>query len=112
MADDYSRVREIVNRRFTPKVPDNPDLDLLLIDGGKGHVNAAAGVFISLGITPPVIVGLAKGLKRESVYLMNNGVISKVRMNNKLRLLAYVRDEAHRFAQKYHHLRRSKEALK
>ena len=112
MADDYSRVREIVNRRFTPKVHDNPDLDLLLIDGGKGHVNAAAGVFISLGITPPVIVGLAKGLKRESVYLMNNGVISKVRMNNKLRLLAYVRDEAHRFAQKYHHLRRSKEALK
>ena len=87
-------------------------VDLLLIDGGKGHVNAAAGVLSGLGITGPVIAGLAKGKKRETVYLLKQGVISKIRMSNKLRLLAYVRDEAHRFAQKYHHLRRSKEALK
>ncbi len=148
-ADDYSRIREIVRRRFyglarenvrvdpvrsehrsdrdSEDIRDNhPALggtksrtsdvsngvDLLLIDGGKGHVNAAAGVLSGLGITGPVIAGLAKGKKRETVYLMKQGVISKIMMSNKLRLLAYVRDEAHRFAQKYHHLRRSKEALK
>lgn len=111
MADDYSRIREIVRRRFYGLAKENIKVDLLLIDGGKGHVNAAAGVLSGLGMTAPVIVGLAKGKKRESVYLMKQGVISKIRMSHKLRLLAYVRDEAHRFAQKYHHLRRSKEAL-
>ena len=111
MADDYNRIREIVRRRFYGLSKENITVDLLLIDGGKGHVNAASGVLSALGITAPVIVGLAKGKKRESVYLMKQGVISKIRMNNKLRLLAYVRDEAHRFAQKYHHLIRSKEAL-
>jgi len=111
MADDYSRIREIVRRRFAGLVKEGVKVDLLLIDGGKGHVNAAAGVLSGLGITAPVIVGLAKGKKRESVYLLKPGVISKIRMTHKLRLLAYVRDEAHRFAQKYHHLRRSKEAL-
>jgi len=111
MADDYSRIKEIVRRRFYGLAKGNIKVDLLLIDGGKGHVNAAVSALSGLGITVPVIVGLAKGKKRESVYLMKQGVISKIRMSNKLRLLAYVRDEAHRFAQKYHHLRRSKEAL-
>ncbi|MBI5778283.1 MAG: UvrB/UvrC motif-containing protein [Planctomycetes bacterium] len=112
MADDYSRIREIVRRRFYGLSKENVNVDMLLIDGGKGHVNAAAGVFVFLDIAPPVIIGLTKGKKRETVYLLKQGVISKLRMNNKLRLLGYVRDEAHRFAQKYHHLRRSKEALK
>jgi excinuclease ABC subunit C len=113
MADDYSRIREIVRRRFYGLAKGNINVDLLLIDGGKGHINAAVGVLSGLGITAPVTVGLAKGKgkKRESVYLLKQGVISKIRMSNKLRLLAYVRDEAHRFAQRYHHLRRSKEAL-
>jgi len=112
MADDYSRIREIVRRRFYGLSKENVKVDLLLIDGGKGHVSAASGVLSALGITAPVIVGLTKGKKRETVYLLKTGAISKLRMNDKLRLLAYVRDEAHRFAQKYHHLRRSKEALK
>jgi excinuclease ABC subunit C len=114
VADDYSRIREVVRRRFVGLGKEGIAVDLLLIDGGKGHVNAAAGVLAGLGITGPVIVGLAKGKgkKRESVYLLKQGVISRIKMNNKLNLLAYVRDEAHRFAQRYHHLKRSREALR
>lgn len=111
MADDYSRIREIVRRRFGRLAQTDTKVDLLLIDGGKGHINATSGVLSSLGITAPVIVGLVKTGKMGTVYLMKQGVISRLRMNNKLRLLSYASDEAHRFAQKYHHLRRSKEAL-
>ncbi|MEW6026537.1 MAG: excinuclease ABC subunit UvrC [Planctomycetota bacterium] len=113
MADDYSRIREVVRRRFYGLSKENARVDLLLIDGGRGQVSAALGALEAIKITPPAIVGLAKGGgKRETVYLWKQGNISKLRMGNKLKLLAYARDEAHRFAQKYHHLIRSKEALK
>jgi len=122
VSDDYSRMKEVVHRRFSRLIQTNTKVDLLLIDGGKGHLKVVSTVFDNLldwtpgqagmKIKPPPIVGVAKGTKTETIYLLKDGTITKFRMNNNLRLLDYIRDEAHRFAKKYHHLRRSKETIK
>ncbi|MFH0889082.1 MAG: GIY-YIG nuclease family protein [Planctomycetota bacterium] len=112
VADDYSRIREVVHRRFSRLIQTDTKVDLLLVDGGKGHLKVASAVFDNMKIKPPPIIGLAKGTGIEKVYLLKNGMITKYKMNNKLKLLDYIRDEAHNFAQRYHHLRRSKETIK
>ena len=81
--------------------------DLLLIDGGKGQLNAAMAAFRDQQIKPPTVISLAK--REEEIYRPGQSdpiVIS--RGSFALRLLQYVRDESHRFAQHYHHLLRSK----
>ncbi|MFH1230378.1 MAG: GIY-YIG nuclease family protein [Planctomycetota bacterium] len=111
VADDYSRIKEIVRRRFSRLIQTDTKVDLFLIDGGKGHLKVVFTAFDNMKIKPPPIVGLAKGTGIETIYLLKNGVITKFKMNNKLKLLDYIRDEAHNFAQRYHHLRRSKETI-
>src|SRR5690606_29716453 len=84
--------------------------DILLIDGGKGQLNSAVQAFESLSLTPPLILSLAK--KEELVYV--HGRDEPLRLSRHafgLRLLQYVRDEAHRFAQHYHHLLRRKKTI-
>ena len=84
--------------------------DLLLIDGGKGQLNAALDAFRLLEIAPPPILSLAK--RDEEIFLP--GESEPIRLSKHayaLRLLQYVRDEAHRFAQHYHHLLRRKSSL-
>src|SRR5690606_5593230 len=84
--------------------------DILLIDGGKGQLNAALAAFETLDITPPVVLSLAK--REEEIYLP--GESEPLRLSKHayaLRLLQYVRDEAHRFAQHYHHILRRKSSL-
>jgi len=84
---------------------------VLLIDGGKGQLNAAASAFRSQGIEPPVLLSLAK--QQEEIYLP--GTTEPLRLSRHsfaLRLLQYVRDEAHRFAQHYHHILRDKSQFK
>ncbi len=81
--------------------------DILLIDGGKGQLNAALEVFRLLGKEPPCLISLAK--REEEIY--RPGDAEPIRLSRHaaaLRLLQYVRDEAHRFAQHYHHLLRRK----
>ena len=81
--------------------------DILLIDGGKGQLNAALEVFRMLGREPPCLISLAK--REEEIY--RPGDAEPVRLSRHaaaLRLLQYIRDEAHRFAQHYHHLLRRK----
>jgi excinuclease ABC subunit C len=107
--DDYSRIKEVVYRRFLRLSQSATGVDLLLIDGGRGHINKVLEIFDTLKITPPVMVGLAKAKKIETVYLLKDSVIKKFRMMDKLRLLGYIRDEAHRFAQKYFHFRKTRE---
>ncbi len=109
--DDYGSIHEVVSRRFK-RLFDEQDVfpDVLLIDGGKGQLNAAISAFESLGISPPVLLSLAK--KNEEVY--RPGISEPLRLSRHsfaLRLLQYVRDEAHRFAQHYHHMLRSKKQL-
>ena len=81
--------------------------DLVLIDGGKGQLNAVIETFIALDIKPPFTISLAK--QQEEVFVPGESESRKLsRHSFALRLLQYVRDEAHRFAQAYHHLLRRK----
>jgi excinuclease ABC subunit C len=106
--DDFASIREVVTRRFRRLVQqDEVFPDVLLIDGGKGQLNAALEAFGMLGIEPPVLLSLAK--REEEIY--RTGEAEPLRLSRRsaaLRLLQYVRDEAHRFAQHYHHILRRK----
>jgi excinuclease ABC subunit C len=111
--DDFASIREVVTRRFRnlPRraASDEEEIfpDILLIDGGKGQLNAALEAFRLLGREPPCLLSLAK--REEEVY--RPGETEPLRLSRHaaaLRLLQYVRDEAHRFAQHYHHILRRK----
>ncbi len=101
--DDFASMREVVTRRFR-RLSDQDDLfpDVLLIDGGKGQLHAAQEAFAALGIQPPVLLSLAK--REEEIFRPGDAEPLRLsRHSAALRLLQYVRDEAHRFAQHYHH---------
>jgi len=106
--DDFRSIHEVISRRFR-RLSDEQDAfpDLLMIDGGKGQLNAALAAFRDQEIEPPFMVSLAK--REEEIYLP--GDREPIRLGREsfaLRLLQYVRDEAHRFAQHYHHILRQK----
>jgi excinuclease ABC subunit C len=106
--DDFASMREVVARRFH-RLSEKEEVfpDILLIDGGKGQLNAALDAFRMLAIEPPVLISLAK--REEEIF--RPGESEPIRLSRHaaaLRLLQYVRDEAHRFAQHYHHLLRRK----
>ncbi|BBO32211.1 UvrB/UvrC motif-containing protein [Lacipirellula parvula] len=109
--DDYASMHEVVARRFRRLEREGEVFpDILLIDGGKGQLGKALTAFETLGIKPPLVLSLAK--KEELIYVM--GRDEPLRLSRHafaLRLLQYVRDEAHRFAQHYHHLLRRKRTL-
>jgi len=109
--DDFASIHEVISRRFQ-RLHDESEMfpDLLLIDGGKGQLSAGLAAFRELGITPPTVISLAK--REEEIYLP--GADEPLRLSRHafaLRLLQYVRDEAHRFAQHYHHQLRRKTML-
>jgi len=106
--DDFASMREIVSRRFRRlQAEGEPFPDLLLIDGGKGQLNAVMETFAMLEIKPPFTISLAK--QEEEVFLPGESQSHRLsRHSFGLRLLQFVRDEAHRFAQHYHHLLRRK----
>ena len=109
--DDYASIREVVSRRIQGlKERDEPFPDIWLIDGGKGQLNAALEVFKVQGIEPPTLISLAK--REEEIFIPGRSEpIVLARRSFSLRLLQYVRDEAHRFAQHYHHMLRKKRTL-
>lgn len=100
--DDYGMIEEVLLRRFenTEVIP-----DLILIDGGKGHLNVALKTLKGLEVDVPV-VALAK--KEEELFSAGLGEVSDLSK----RLLIRVRDEAHRFAVKYHRTLRAKKLKK
>lgn len=109
--DDFASIHEVVARRFQRLEAEGETFpDLLLIDGGKGQLSAGLAAFEALGLRPPTVISLAK--REEEIYLP--GSEEPLRLSRHayaLRLLQYVRDEAHRFAQHYHHLLRRKSTL-
>ena len=109
--DDFASIREVVSRRIQGlQERDEPFPDIFLIDGGKGQLNAALEAFKVLGVTPPTLISLAK--REEEVFVPGRSdPIVMARRSFALRLLQYARDEAHRFAQHYHHLLRKKRTL-
>jgi excinuclease ABC subunit C len=109
--DDYASIHEVVSRRFR-RLSEEGEMfpDILLIDGGKGQLNAALAAFHELQITPPLVLSLAK--REEEIFVMQRDEPLRLsRHAYGLRLLQYVRDEAHRFAQHYHHILRKRDTL-
>jgi excinuclease ABC subunit C len=109
--DDFGSIREVVVRRYK-RLSDTGEIfpDIVLIDGGKGQLNAALTAFEILGIQAPTVLALAK--RNEELYLP--GASEPLRLSRHaygLRLLQYIRDEAHRFAQHYHHILRRKSTI-
>ncbi len=104
--DDFRSIHEVVARRFQRLADDDdPFPDILLIDGGKGQLSAAMAAFEALSIQPPTVISIAK--ENEEIFQVGQSEPLRLsRHSFALRLLQYVRDEAHRFAQHYHHILR------
>jgi len=110
--DDYASIREVVRRRYR-RAGTSEELypDVILIDGGLGQLHAALEAFESMAVQPPQVISLAK--KEEWVYVQGRtDPLRLSRHHPTLRLLQYVRDEAHRFAQHYFHILRDKQTYK
>ena len=109
--DDYASMREVISRRYRNAGEGNELYpDVIMVDGGLGQLNAAIEAFDQLDVKPPMVVSLAK--KEELIYQQGSKEPIRLGRNNPgLRLLQQVRDEAHRFAQHYHHILRRKKTL-
>ncbi|MEM1209765.1 MAG: excinuclease ABC subunit UvrC [Planctomycetota bacterium] len=109
--DDYMAIREVVSRRYR-EAGQGHELypDVILIDGGLGQLHAAMEVFGELDVRPPMVISLAK--KEELIFTQARSEPIKLgRENLGLKLCQAMRDEAHRFAQHYHHVLRRKKVV-
>ena len=108
--DDFASIAEVVTRRFSETERGNPPPDILLIDGGKGQLHAACRALEKTPLRPGMILSLAK--REEEIFLPDRSESLRLSRDSwALRLLQYVRDESHRFAQHYHHILRRKATL-
>lgn len=104
--NDFAMMEELLTRRLK-MVGEDPEPDLIVIDGGKGQLGMACGVLEELNLTHIPIIGLAKEF--EEIYIPNSKRPIIIPKNNKaLHLLQQVRDESHRFAITYHRKLRSR----
>lgn len=117
--DDYAMMREVFDRRFARAQGEDPDRDggewpdLVLVDGGKGQLNAVRAVLEDLGIEDVPLVGVAKGPHhgregREVFHLLDGREILLPVNHPVLFYMQRLRDEAHRFAIGAHRQKRSK----
>ncbi|MGE0815425.1 MAG: excinuclease ABC subunit UvrC [Vicinamibacterales bacterium] len=109
--NDFAAMAQVVHRRFTRLVEaGGPFPDLLVIDGGRGQLDAAYGALERLGLANLMAVGLAK--QEELVVTRDADVpVAFDRASPALRLLQHVRDEAHRFAVTFHRTARRRRDL-
>jgi len=109
--DDFSSMREVIERRYKKLKEENEILpDLIMVDGGKGQLSSAVSVLDELGFEKYNIIGLAKRL--EEVFFPDNSEPESIpKTSSGLKLLQQVRDEAHRFAITFHRARRSKRTI-
>jgi excinuclease ABC subunit C len=105
--DDVAMMKEVIKRRYTMLLERNLELpDLILVDGGKGQLNAGLSILHELGLEIPII-GLAK--KFEEIYVPGeNEPIGLPEDSTTLKLFQRIRDEAHRFAVRLHKKQREK----
>ncbi|WP_277978726.1 excinuclease ABC subunit UvrC [Sphingomonas phyllosphaerae] len=117
--DDYAMMREVLQRRFSRALEENSDRDgetwpdLVLLDGGRGQLNAAKAVLEDLGIEDVCLVGVAKGPHhgregREVFHLMDGRELTLPVNSPLLFYLQRLRDEVHRFAIGAHRAKRAK----
>ncbi len=110
--NDFASMEEVIERRYSRLIAEAASLpQLILIDGGKGQLSSAFGVIEKLGLRGRVaIASIAK--KLEEIYVPNDSVplhISK--KSPALKLIQFLRDEAHRFGITHHRNRRDKATL-
>ena len=109
--DDYAMIKEVIRRRYTRLLKESGSLpDLILIDGGKGHLKAAGDELRKIGPLNIPLVSIAKA--KEDVYVEGKRKpLGLSRSSPALKLIMRIRDEAHRFAISYHKLLRRKNFL-
>ena len=110
--DDFASMAEVVTRRYTRLLEENEPLpQLVIIDGGKGQLSAAAEVLRNLNLTDKItIVGLAKRL--EEIFFPGDPVpLILDKTSETLKVIQHLRDEAHRFGITFHRDLRSKEQI-
>ncbi len=113
--DDYDSMREVIRRRYTRVLKENQPLpDLILIDGGKGQIEAAKDVLENeLGLDIPV-AGLVKDDKHQTSNLLFGDPLEMVplaRNSQEFYLLQRIQDEVHRFAITFHRQLRGKSMI-
>ncbi|MDQ1901072.1 excinuclease ABC subunit UvrC [Paracoccus sp. WLY502] len=119
--DDFGMMKEVLSRRFTRLLKEDPDRnteawpDLLLIDGGAGQVSAVDGILAELGVEDIPIVGVAKGIDRDQgkeEFHRPGRAPFALRMNDPvLYFIQRLRDEAHRWAIGTHRAKRAKSVM-
>ncbi|MEM6456402.1 MAG: excinuclease ABC subunit UvrC, partial [Acidobacteriota bacterium] len=107
LPDDFGAMKQAVGRRYRRVLEEIGQMpDLILIDGGRGQLNAALAALADLGVEETPIVGLAK--REEELYLPDRPQPLRLERDDPaLQLLITVRDESHRFAVGRHRRRRS-----
>lgn len=111
--DDYASMREIIFRRYSRALNEDQNLpQLIVIDGGKGQLNAAVNSLQKIGLYGKIaIIGIAKRL--EEIYFPDDSVPLYLDKNSEtLKLIQQLRDEAHRFGITFHRKKRSKAQTK
>ncbi len=105
--DDFASMNEVVTRYFTRRIEDEKPLpDLVLIDGGKGQLNAAHAALETLGLGAMPLISLAK--REEEIFVVGRQESLRLpRRSPALRVLQQARDEAHRFAITFQRNRRT-----
>ena len=109
-ANDYATMKEVVNRRYSRMLEENPeDLpQLIVIDGGKGQLAFAYEALAELGLTDKLTV-IALAERMEEVYRVGDSLPLFLDRNSPaLKVLQQIRDEAHRFGITFHRKLRSK----
>ena len=112
-ANDYASMKEVVNRRYSRMLREDPDdlPQLIVIDGGKGQLDFAFQALAELGLTEKLtVVGLAKRLE-EVIRVGDPYPLFIDRNSSALKVLQQIRDEAHRFGITFHRSLRSKRQI-
>lgn len=121
--DDYAMIREVVERRLRRGMKENDLPDLIVIDGGRGHLNAALETARKLGLESAAFIGISKGSTRARAVKVAKEDDDRIVLpagarqsgpapgTPAMHLLQRLRDEAHRFAVTYHRKQRKKAGL-
>lgn len=112
-ANDYATMKEVVNRRYSRMLEENPDdlPQLIVIDGGKGQLAFAYEALAELGLTEKLTV-IALAERMEEVYRVGDPYPMFIDRNSPaLKVLQQIRDEAHRFGITFHRKLRSKSQI-
>ncbi len=110
--NDFASMQEVVSRRYKRLITEETDLpQLVIIDGGKGQLNAAYDILKELGVEEKItLIGIAKRL--EEIYFPGDPIPLYInKKSESLKLIQQLRNEAHRFAITFHRDQRSRHAL-